>query len=577
MKSKPLIVQSDFTILLESMHPLAEEARAAISVFADLAKSPEGLHTYRITPLSLWNAAALDKSAQQIIEQLQGYAKFGVPGNVVRDIRTYVNRYGLVRIEREGSQLVLRCDEPDILKKISAYDSLRSMWEPSPRHNRDSIALRLAERGSVKQELMRLGFPVVDVAGYEEGEPVPIDLRATLAQSGVPFVLRDYQKAAIDAFYRGGSVSGGNGVLVLPCGAGKTVIGIGAMARLGKATLILTTNSTSVKQWRAELLDKTTLQPEDVGEYGAEAKEVRPVTIATYQMLTHRKSKASDFSHMKLFRERHWGLIIYDEVHLLPAPVFRATAEIQATRRLGLTATLVREDGREEDVFSLVGPKRYEVPWKQLERQGFIAQVDCTEIRVPMPAGVMEAYRGGSAREQHRLAGENPAKNAAVRRLLRKHAGLPALIIGQYLEQLRVLAGELGIPMITGETPSQERETLYNAFRTKQIDALIVSKVANFAIDLPDAAVAIQISGSFGSRQEEAQRLGRVLRPKEHHNKAYFYALVSDETKELDFALKRQMFLIEQGYRYRNVAWDEFARLELDAAATADDKEEHAV
>ncbi|MCI3921509.1 DEAD/DEAH box helicase [Paenibacillus sp. TRM 82003] len=552
MKDKPLIAQSDFTLLLETHHPNAEAAREAIGAFADLAKSPEGLHTYRMTPLSLWNAAAAGATAEDIVGTLERFAKFGVPAAVVREIKAYLGRYGLVRMERVGNQLVLCCDDPDALKKIASYDSLRSYWEPSP-VDRSTIAVRLAARGAVKQELMHLGYPVVDLAGYEEGETVPIRLRETLKRSGKPFVLRDYQEEAVEAFYRGGQASGGNGVLVLPCGAGKTVIGIGAMARLGRATLILTTNATSVKQWRAELLDKTELEEDDIGEYGADRKEVRRVTIATYQMLTHRKTKDAEFSHMKLFRERSWGLIVYDEVHLLPAPVFRATAEIQATRRLGLTATLVREDGREEDVFSLVGPKRLDVPWKRLEGQGWIAKVECAEIRVPMAEEAMEAYRRASSREQHRLAGENPAKREAAERLLAMHRGVPTLIIGQYLDQLRELADAFDAPIITGETPSAERERLYHAFRRKEIGVLIVSKVANFAIDLPDAAVAIQVSGSFGSRQEEAQRLGRVLRPKETDNRAYFYALVTEGTKEQEFALKRQMFLVEQGYEYRSV------------------------
>jgi len=574
MKDKPIIVQSDFTVLLESKHPRAEEVRPLLSAFADLKKSPDGLHTYRITPLSLWNAASSGATAEGIVETLGAYAKFGVPAAVVRDIKTYVDRYGLVRIEREGKQLVLRCEDPEVLRAISGYDSLRSYWEPSPMDHRHTIAVRLTERGSVKQELMRLGYPVVDVAGYQDGEPVGIALRTTLRRSGKPFGLRDYQEEAVEAFYRGGAAAGGSGVLVLPCGAGKTVIGIGAMAKLGRATLILTTNATSVRQWRAELLDKTTLTEDEIGEYGAERKEVRPVTIATYQMLTHRKTKDAEFSHMKLFGERSWGLIVYDEVHLLPAPVFRATADIQATRRLGLTATLVREDGREEDVFSLIGPKRYEVPWKRLEAQGWIATVDCTEVRVPMNGDTLEAYRKSSAREQHRIAGENPAKLDVARQLLATHRGTPTLVIGQYLDQLATLSSELGAPVVTGETPNAERERLYAGFRSGEIGVLIVSKVANFAVDLPDAAVAIQVSGSFGSRQEEAQRLGRVLRPKEGNNAAHFYALVSEGTKELEFAMKRQMFLVEQGYRYRSVAWGESLPANGPGGSTAQEGEQ---
>ena len=570
-KQKPIIVQSDFTLLLESKHPLAEEAKEAIGGFAELRKSPDGIHTYRITPLTLWNAAAQGAEAEGIIAALERYSKFGVPTGVAKEIRQYVNRYGLVRMEREGSQLVLRCDDQAVLQQISSYDSLRKYWEPSPAGTR-AIAVRLAERGAVKQELMHLGFPVVDLAGYEEGESLSIRLRDSLKSSGRAFRLRDYQQEAIEAFYKGGSASGGNGVLVLPCGAGKTVIGIGAMARLGKATLILTTNSTSVSQWKRELLDKTTLTEDDIGEYAGDRKEVRQVTITTYQMLTHRRTKDAPFSHMKLFRERSWGLIVYDEVHLLPAPVFRATAEIQATRRLGLTATLVREDGREEEVFSLIGPKRLEVPWKRLESQGWIAQVECCEVRVPMPWEEMESYRKAAAREQHRVAGVNTRKTEAVIRLLARHEGAPTLIIGQYLDQLRSIAGTLGVPLITGETPAAERELLYKRFRDGEIGILVVSKVANFALDLPDAEIAIQVSGSFGSRQEEAQRLGRILRSKDGGKKAYFYSLVSDETKELDFALKRQMFLVEQGYKYKCEIFDEF----LQEASTEDSKGDQA-
>lgn len=550
MQAKPLIVQQDLTLLLAAEEAGAEEARRSIAEFAELVKSPNGLHTYRISPLSLWNAAASGLSAGAILQTLERFAKYGVPSSVVREVRTVMQRYGLVRMEREGKQLLLRCDDEEVLKKIASYDSLRRYWEPNPRTS-FALAVRLAERGAVKQELMRLGFPVVDTAGYEEGEAAPIALRRRTRDAGKPFALRDYQQEAVEAFYRGGTAAGGNGVLVLPCGAGKTVVGIGVMAKLGQATLILTTNSTSVQQWRSELLDKTTLTEEEIGIYSAKKKEVRKVTITTYQMITHRRSKTAEFSHMMLFRERPWGLIIYDEVHLLPAPVFRATAEIQATRRLGLTATLVREDGREADVFSLIGPKRLEVPWKRLEEQGWIARAECVEVRVPMDEEAMNAYRKSTDRQRHRIAGENPRKTEAVKRILAKHSNTPALIIGQYLDQLHRLSERLGAPLITGETSGAERERLYGDFRRGELKRLIVSKVANFAIDLPDAAVAIQVSGSFGSRQEEAQRLGRILRAKEGDNTAYFYSLVSEDTKEMEFAFKRQMFLVEQGYRYR--------------------------
>jgi DNA excision repair protein ERCC-3 len=548
MTDKPLIVQGDSTVLLETDHPLAEEARMALSGFADLWKSPEHLHTYRITPLSLWNAAASGQTAGDIIRELTAFAKFGVPKKVSDSITSFVNRYGFLRLVQDGEKLMLQCEDDSVLQRLESYSSLRRHFEAT--RSPGLIEVKLSERGFVKQELLKLGYPVEDAAGYITGDTVAIRLRSH-CRSGKAFELRDYQKLAVDAFYRDGAATGGNGVLVLPCGAGKTVIGIAAMAKLNSATLILTTNSTSVRQWRDELLDKTELTEEDVGEYGPQSKVVKPVTIATYHMLTHRKSKEDAFSHMKLFRERNWGLIVYDEVHTLPAPVFRATAEIQATRRLGLTATLVREDGREEDVFSLVGPKRLDVPWKELEQQGWIAGVECCEMRVPMPSGTMEAYRSATARDQHRIAGENPEKLNAVTRLLSIHSGVQTLIIGQYLDQLHKLSNALDAPLITGETPHEQRETLYRQFKLGEQQILIVSKVANFAIDLPDAAVAIQVSGSFGSRQEEAQRLGRVLRPKDGKNQAYFYTIVSKDTREQDYALKRQLFLVEQGYRYR--------------------------
>ncbi|WP_199617799.1 DNA repair helicase XPB [Paenibacillus alkalitolerans] len=548
MNNKPLIVQGDCTVLLETDHPLTEEARTALSGFADLWKSPDHLHTYRITPLSLWNAAASGLTANSIVGQLEAYARFGVPKKVCDEITSFVNRYGLIRMVQKGERLMLQCEDDDVLRRLESYSSLRPHFESF--RETGALGIRLADRGHVKQELLKLGYPVEDIAGYVTGESIPIRLRTTSA-SGKPFRLRDYQERAVEAFYRGGSASGGNGVLVLPCGAGKTVIGIAAMAKLNCATLILTTNSTSVRQWKEELLDKTELSPEEVGEYGAVSKEVKPVTIATYHMLTHRKAKDAPFSHMKLFRERQWGLIVYDEVHMLPAPVFRATAEIQATRRLGLTATLVREDGREDDVFSLVGPKRMDVPWKQLEARGWIADVNCCEVRVPMNRQTLSAYRDGTSREQHRIAGENPEKQKAVARLLSIHAGEPTLIIGQYLDQLDLLSEAFHAPLITGETPHDQRETLYRRFRQGDLKLLIVSKVANFAIDLPDASVAVQVSGSFGSRQEEAQRLGRVLRPKAGANTAHFYTIVTKDSKEQEYALKRQLFLVEQGYRYR--------------------------
>ncbi|RNB57986.1 helicase [Brevibacillus gelatini] len=538
----PMIVQSDRTILLETQHPQFAEARQAISGFCELLKSPEYIHTYRMTPLSLWNAAASGMEPHEVIGILGTYSKYGVPPTIVKEIEDTMRKYGLIRLERRGDDLVLHSDDPLILKELAGYKSIAALLE-------DGYVLKSYARGLIKQELIRLGLPVQDLAGYSQGESCPVNLRSTSA-AGKPFSLRPYQQEAVDAFYRGGSALGGSGVLVLPCGAGKTVIGIGAISQLQTATLILTTNTTSVRQWIAELLDKTDLDPELVGEYTGDHKEVKPITVATYQILTYRPTSSDEFPHMKLFSERDWGLIIYDEVHLLPAPVFRVTSGIQATRRLGLTATLVREDGREEDVFTLIGPKKYEVPWKAMEDAGWIAKARCREIRLPFEAKWREAYAHATARQKFRVAAENPKKLEVVKKLLERHEGDRVLIIGQYVDQLEQMANALQLPLITGKVPEKEREMLYQQFKNGEITRLIVSKVANFAVDLPDANVAIQISGTFGSRQEEAQRLGRILRPKTENNTAHFYTLVTRDTREQEFSLHRQLFLVEQGYPY---------------------------
>jgi DNA excision repair protein ERCC-3 len=545
---QPLIVQSDFTVLLEVGHARFEQVRSFLNRFAELIKSPEHIHTYRITPLSLWNSAASGLESEHILSFLRENGKMDLPHNVDKDVRSLFARYGLLRLEISDSNLTLKSDDKDALNELLSHKSVSGLIVDRP--DEHTLIISPLHRGLIKQELIRLGYPVQDLVGYHHGEALPIELRA-VTKTGYGLTLRDYQKAAVDSFYREGSVHGGSGVLVLPCGAGKTVIGLATMARLGCATLILTTNVTSVRQWKRELLDKTELTEDMIGEYDGSIKEVRPVTVATYQILTYRKSKKDDFTHMKLFNERDWGLIIYDEVHLLPAPVFRVTADIQATRRLGLTATLVREDGCEEDVFSLVGPKRFDAPWKELEEQGWIAKVECTEIRVPMPSSTRELYMSSEAKQKHRIAGENPFKLNVIQRLLDQHRGKPTLIIGQYLDQLKQIAAMTGAPMISGEMPHHERELLYSRYKSGDIMLLVVSKVANFAVDLPDASVAVQVSGSFGSRQEEAQRLGRILRPKSGDNRAYFYSLVTRDSKEQEFAMNRQLFLVEQGYNYR--------------------------
>jgi DNA excision repair protein ERCC-3 len=543
----PMIVQSDRTVLVEVQNPMASAARRELSGFAELVKSPEYIHTYRITPLSLWNAAASGLTAEQVIHSLSTYSKYGVPPTIVKEVDDYMKRYGLLRLEKAGEDLLLVSGDALLLSDLMSYKQLRCYLEEQVEPG--IYKLKPYCRGVIKQELIRLGYPVQDLAGYTTGEPCPISLRQNSAL-GKTFALRPYQQEAIDAFYADGAATGGSGVLVLPCGAGKTVIGLGTICRLQTATLILTTNTTSVRQWIQELLDKTDIDPSLVGEYTGERKEVRPVTVATYQILTYRQQADTDFPHMKLLTERDWGLIIYDEVHLLPAPVFRMTAGIQAKRRLGLTATLVREDGREEEVFTLVGPKKYEMAWKALEETGWIAGARCREIRLPIEAKLREAYAHATPREKYRIAAENPRKLDVIKQLLKRHEHDRVLIVGQYVKQLEQVAEALQAPIITGKVPEREREILYNQFRRGEITRLVVSKVANFAVDLPDANVAIQISGTFGSRQEEAQRLGRILRPKERDNEAHFYTLVTRDTREQEFALHRQLFLVEQGYQY---------------------------
>jgi DNA excision repair protein ERCC-3 len=545
----PLIVQSDRTLLLEVAHPAFETVRDELARFAELVKSPEHIHTYRITPLSLWNASASGVACGEMIETLNTWSKYPVPQNLLQEIEDHGTRYGKLRLVAKGDRLALEMDDRGLFWELENQKSLQGLLaEPYP--DERGIYLNTGMRGEVKLQLIRLGHPVQDMAGYKPGDPLAFGLAPTLLQNGKPFDLRPYQQAAVDVFHAGGGPDGGAGVLVLPCGAGKTVIGIGCMRSLQTHTLVLTTNVTAVKQWKQELLDKTTLTDDQIGLYTGDSKEIKPVTIATYQILTYRRSKAGPFEHFKIFEAANWGLVIYDEVHMLPAPIFRAVAELQAKRRLGLTATLVREDGKEEDVFSLIGPKRVDVPWKMLEKDGFIATAHCLEIRVPLPMDERMEYAVADQRQRFRIASENSMKMAVMDELLAGHPSDNILIIGQYLEQLRIIGERLKVPVLTGQTPEKERESLFRQFREGSLRVLIVSKVANFAIDLPDASVAIQVSGTFGSRQEEAQRLGRILRPKGTRNVSYFYSLISSETTEQEFARNRQLFLTEQGYRY---------------------------
>lgn len=545
--ANPLIVQGDRSVLVEVDNPKYAEARDALAPFAELEKSPEHIHTYRLTDLSLWNAAAAGLGADAMIEVLRKYSKFPLPPNLLTEIAERVKRYGRVKLERHDDKLRLVCTDRALLEELARQPKVRDYL--GDRLGRDSFLVEAAHRGVLKLALITVGYPAEDLAGYTEGAALEVNLR-TVARSGLPFKVRDYQREAVDVFYAGGDVRGGSGVIVLPCGAGKTVVGIAAMALMRKSTLVLTTSITAVKQWIREILDKTDLAEADVAEYSGEVKNIGPVTVATYQILTHRPDKKEEFPHFKLFDQRDWGLIVYDEVHLLPAPVFRVTAQIQARRRLGLTATLIREDGREGDVFSLIGPKKFDVPWRELEGRGWIAEASCTEVRVALPDALRMEYAVAEWRHKYRLASENPAKEEVVARLLEEYRGKNVLIIGQYLKQLRQLKKRFDIPLITGATPNAEREDLYKKFRDGELRQLILSKVGNFAIDLPDAHVLIQVSGTFGSRQEEAQRLGRILRPKADGETAHFYSLVTRDTRELDFAHHRQMFLTEQGYSY---------------------------
>jgi DNA excision repair protein ERCC-3 len=543
----PFIVQSDHTVLVEVDSPRYVEARDALARFAELVKSPEHVHTYRITSLSIWNACAAGVPVESIRQQLRGLSKYDVPRHVEIEIADYAERYGKLKLTRNHRGLVLSISDGVLAEELARQQTVASFL--GQRIGSQEFLVEPTERGRLKQALIKVGYPVEDLAGYREGEPLEIILRGQ-TRRGLSFHLRDYQREAAETFYAAGTARGGSGVIVLPCGAGKTIVGLACMARLQTSTLVLTTSVTAARQWIAELIDKTTLTGETIGEYNGHSKDIRPVTIATYNILTWRSDRRDRFVHLELFDQRDWGLIIYDEVHLLPAPVFQVTAGLQARRRLGLTATLVREDRREDDVFALIGPKKVDMAWKELERQGWIASAQCHEVRVAMPAPLRLNYAVASPRDKFRIAAENPLKKEIVRQILAYHPDAQTLIIGMYVEQLRELADDLGVPLLTGTTRQSRRDELFTQFKSASIRLLAVSKVANFAVDLPDASVAIQISGTFGSRQEEAQRLGRILRPKAGENQAHFYTLVSQDTVEQDFALKRQLFLCEQGYQY---------------------------
>jgi DNA excision repair protein ERCC-3 len=539
MTSGPLIVQSDKTALLEVDHPQANDARHDLAIFAELERAPEHIHTYRITKLGLWNARAAGHDSDFVLSVLDRYAKFAVPAGVRSEIAETMNRYGRLSIRKSADgELELYSTERAILLETSRHRKIADLLDGEI--SSEAFRIRPWARGQVKQELLKLGWPAEDFAGFTEGTPHQISL------DGTDWKIRDYQTKAVEKFWEGGS-----GVVVLPCGAGKTIVGAAAMSTAKTNTLILVTNTVSARQWKAELLKRTTLTEDEIGEYSGSLKEVKPVTIATYQILTTKRK--GEYAHLSLLNANDWGLIIYDEVHLLPAPIFKMTADLQARRRLGLTATLVREDGKEGDVFSLIGPKRFDAPWKEIESQGYIAPAACFEVRIDLPDEERMNYAVSSQEDRYRIAATSATRIPVIKKLISKHQGEPTLVIGQYLSQIHEVSAALDVPEITGDTPVDERERLFEEFRSGRLNTLVVSKVANFSVDLPEASVAIQISGSYGSRQEEAQRLGRLLRPKSDGRTASFYTLTSRDTVDQDFAQNRQRFLAEQGYSYEIV------------------------
>ena len=543
MSEGPLIVQSDKTLLLDIDHPLSTECRRAIAPFAELERSPEHIHTYRLTNLGLWNARAAGHDAELVIDTLIKYSRYAVPHSLLVDVAETMSRYGRLRLEADPVHgLILKTTDVGVLEEVIRAKKIAPLL--GVRIDSETIAVHPSQRGAIKQSLLRLGWPAEDFAGYVDGQAHEIALKQN------DWKIRPYQELAAEGFWHGGS-----GVVVLPCGAGKTIVGAAAMAHAKATTLILVTNTVAARQWRDELLRRTTLNEDEIGEYSGAKKEIRPVTIATYQVMT--KKKNGVYAHLDLFDTHDWGLIIYDEVHLLPAPIFRFTADIQSRRRLGLTATLVREDGMEGEVFSLIGPKRFDVPWKEIEAQGYIAPAECIEVRVNLTEAERLSYATAEPEERYRYCATTRTKRNVVEELVALHAGEQILVIGQYIDQLDDLSETLGVPVIKGETPIKERERLFAAFRTGEITCLVVSKVANFSIDLPEATIAIQVSGAFGSRQEEAQRLGRIVRPKADGRGAKFYSVVSRDTIDQDFAQNRQRFLAEQGYSYRIIDADD--------------------
>ena len=558
----PIIVQGDGTILLDVSAKDFDSIRIFMLSFAELIKSPEYIHTYKITPVSLWNAASLRYKSEDIIAFLKKYSSYEIPKNIIFQINDNIKKYGKIKIIRENDKYFLISDDSSVITEIANYKHTEKYIIEVVASNK--IEINGIYRGHIKLILINLGYPVEDIAGYKEGIPYHFKFRELMKSNNMPFNLRDYQKDSVDIFYADGKPEGGAGVITLPCGSGKTIVGITAMEKMQTHTLVITTGVTACRQWKAEILDKTDIKEEDIGEYNGSVKEIKPITIATYKIITYRKDKKSDFTHFDIFFKKEWGLIIYDEVHLLPAPIIKLASEIQSMRRLGLTATLVREDGLEKDVFCLIGPKKFDIPWRELEKKNFIAEAYCYDIRIPLDESHRNDYIMSTDRTKFRIASENDLKYKVVMELIKKLKDKNVLIIGQYLSQLENMRKKTGYTIITGKTPQAERDIIYGKFKAGEIKTLIVSKVANFAIDLPDANALIQISGTFGSRQEEAQRLGRVLRPKSGENKSYFFSIITSDTKEEDFGHKRQLFLTEQGYHYEILEMDSLDKLSFE-------------
>ncbi|MDG5788317.1 DEAD/DEAH box helicase family protein [Evansella sp. AB-P1] len=552
VKEMPLLIQNNGVIFFRSTHPEAKIVQPFLSEFAQLKKTPSSLHMYELSPFSFWYAREQGISLNEIKEFLETFSGIRLPDRFSIQLEEWEGKNGKFQlINHKEFGPCLTSSQEGLMKELFQKD--RKNYSIYKNGDREYTPISLAERGLIKQQLMDKGYSVIDCLGYETGKSLSISLQRNVS-------LRPYQKEAVSSFIQQKGVNEGNGFIILPCGSGKTVVGLGVLEQIKEETLILVPNDTSLQQWYEELLEKTTLNKSQVGRYTREKKEVKEVTITTYQMLTYQGNSDSKFPHFSLFHKRSWGLVIYDEVHLLPAPLFRLTSKLQGKRRLGLTATFVREDGKEGDIYSLIGPKRYEVGISLLEQNNWIARPICKEIKTPFNEKQWAHFLSLSKRERFRYASENKGKINVVDKLLHDHKGDSIIIIGQYLDQLNIIANTFSLPLLTGKTSKKERQEMYTQFKEGKQKVLVLSKIANMAVDLPDANVAIQVSGTYGSRQEEAQRIGRLLRPKKNNESVYFYTIVTPMTKEEEVASHRQLFMVEQGYSY---SWEEWSTCSL--------------